>query len=79
MAQKQKSTGKHGHKDTQEPWPHHQQSGDDDKSEQRSAQVKSGSRTSGNGDKSLKGREYKDASGNIHHHTRTYQEQHGKK
>lgn len=26
----------------------------------------------------LKSREYKDAQGNVHHHTRTYQEQHGK-
>jgi hypothetical protein len=27
----------------------------------------------------LKGREYRDAKGQVHHHTRTYAEQHGKK
>jgi hypothetical protein len=27
----------------------------------------------------LKSREYRDAEGNVHHHTRTYVEQHGKK
>ena len=30
-------------------------------------------------DRSLKEREYRDAQGNIHHHTRTFEEQHGRK
>jgi hypothetical protein len=30
------------------------------------------------GPSDLKEREYTDAQGNVHHHTRTYQEQHGK-
>ena len=30
-------------------------------------------------DRSLKEREYRDAEGNVHHHTRTYEEQHGGK
>ena len=30
-------------------------------------------------DRSLKEREYRDAEGKIHHHTRTYEEQHGRK
>jgi hypothetical protein len=70
-------TGKHPHKDTQEPRPHHeakeqQQSG---RSEQREQEDKS-SRHADTSD--LKEREYRDEQGNIHHHTRTYQEQHKK-
>ena len=44
------------------------------------SQSSGGSRSESSGESSdLKSREYKDAQGNIHHHTRTYQEQHGKK
>ena len=44
------------------------------------SQSSGGSRSQGSGESSgLKSREYKDAQGNVHHHTRTYQEQHGKK
>lgn len=39
------------------------------------SQQHSGSQGSGGGD-DLKAREYKDEQGNVHHHTRTYQEQH---
>lgn len=81
-------TGKHGHKDTQEPYPHHEARGGSEKasaaktgSEQgRSGQGAGGSRASA-GDKGgsddLKSREYKDAQGNVHHHTKTYEQQHG--
>jgi hypothetical protein len=34
---------------------------------------------SGEGSDDLKSREYRDEKGEVHHHTRTYQEQHGKK
>jgi hypothetical protein len=108
MAQDQKGTGKHGHKDTEEPWPHHGQ-GSGSQSEQggSSSRKSGGSKTSGSGggsktsgsgggskasgsgsggsrssggeDPSLKQREYRDKDGEVHHHTRTYQEQHGKK
>jgi hypothetical protein len=30
------------------------------------------------GSDGLKSREYKDAQGNVHHHTKTYEQQHGK-
>ncbi|WP_137388104.1 hypothetical protein [Rhodoligotrophos defluvii] len=61
-------TGRHGHKDTQEPWPHRQ-----DQSQQ---QAQSERRQDGSDDSSLKAREYRDEQGNVHHHTKTYMEQH---
>jgi hypothetical protein len=76
-------TGKHPHKSSEEPFPHHE--GESEKGK-RGAQVSAGSAKDGGGRESqgesgssdLKEREYRDAQGNIHHHTRTYQEQHGK-
>lgn len=88
--QDQKGTGKHGHKDTQEPWPHHQgQQGSSQHSRQGSGsrssesgrsggEHRSGHEGGGSGSESLKEREYRDAQGNVHHHTKTYMEQHGK-
>jgi hypothetical protein len=73
-------TGKHGHKDTQEPWPHHDGSGKQ-ASHSGNEQGKTGS-SQGAGKESkesLHGREYKDEHGEVHHHTKTYMEQHGKK
>jgi hypothetical protein len=84
-------TGKHGHKDTQEPYPHHEgQTGGSQQagrggSEQRSSEAGhsggqhgSGQTGGGSQSESLKEREYRDAQGNVHHHTKTYEEQHGK-
>ncbi|MBX6740466.1 MAG: hypothetical protein QJR07_05120 [Acetobacteraceae bacterium] len=88
--QGQKGTGKHGHKDTQEPRPHHegQQGGAQHSrqgSEHRSSEAgrsggehRSGQENRSSGSDSLKEREYRDSQGNIHHHTKTYEEQHGK-
>jgi hypothetical protein len=53
------------------------QSGDSE-SRQSRGRGSQESRSSGGSD-DLKEREYRDAEGNIHHHTRTYMEQHGKK
>jgi hypothetical protein len=72
-------TGKHGHKDTQEPYPHHQ----DGQGGSQQGQGQGGSqqgRGQGGQDEqeSLKEREYRDEKGDVHHHTKTYMEQHGK-
>jgi hypothetical protein len=73
----QQGTGKHGHKDTQEPFPHHEGKSSGDKSHggehkemqhKAAGQKESGTHKSGD---DLKSREYKDAKGNVHHHTRT--------
>lgn len=90
--QTQQGTGKHGHKDTQEPWPHHEGSGHGSEHaaaedrDREGGEEREGSRPDGTsrverkseseGD-DLKSREYEDESGETHHHTRTYQEQHG--
>lgn len=129
--QGKQGTGKHGHKDTQEPWPHtnegkesgqsrgpgkqmsgsreeseesggrnrseegrsssRQMSGSRDQEEHRGRsqhgedRSKGGQMSASHGSESgqseeadLKSREYRDADGNIHHHTRTYMDQHGK-
>ncbi len=81
MAQNsEQGTGKHPHKSTEEPYPHHEsQSGKSD-GLSRSGQTESKSQASSSSDSSdLKGREYTDSKGEVHHHTRTYEEQHGKK
>jgi hypothetical protein len=81
----QQGTGRHPHKDTQEPRPHtkdegrHQQSGSLGKSGESSVgsphatDVRERDR---NEDADLKRREYKGEDGETHHHTRTYMEQH---
>lgn len=43
-------------------------------------QTESGERSTGKGERDdLSAREYRDAQGNVHHHTKTYMEQHGGK
>jgi hypothetical protein len=78
MAEKreQQGTGKHPHKDTQEPWPHHETKEQRQESEQRGKDESSRQQADTS---DLKEREYRDEQGNIHHHTRTYEEQHKKK
>jgi hypothetical protein len=83
-------TGKHAHKDSQDPRPHHEaQKGGSQQSRQggghRSSESghsggehRSGQSSGGSQGGSLQEREYRDAQGNVHHHTRTYGEQHGK-
>ena len=76
----QQGTGKHPHKDTEEPYPHHHdqftrgQGGEEGRDE---PQARPESDTPESED--LKAREYRDKEGNVHHHTRTYMEQHGEK
>lgn len=71
----EKGTGKHPHKSTEEPYPHREAEGH--KTEQREGRSEGGREGGGNESNELKEREYRDEKGEIHHHTRTYQEQHG--
>jgi hypothetical protein len=85
----QQGTGKHGHKDSQEPWPHTKEN--EGKGGEHRASEHRGGEHSGSQDKShggqhqgsesadLKRREYRDEKGEVHHHTKTYMEDHGKK
>lgn len=82
----EQGTGKHPHKSTEEPFPHHEaESGDREQKQSRSrsregsgSQQEAANQGGGQGDESsdLKSREYRDSQGEIHHHTRTYEEQH---
>jgi hypothetical protein len=83
----QQGTGKHPHKSTEEPYPHNEAPSTSGKSASergkgQQAQSESGGNRQQGGSQSesddLKEREYRDEQGNIHHHTRTYMEQHGK-
>jgi len=78
----EKGTGKHPHKSTEQPRPH--QEGPSEKkgaeshkgeSHKNESESRHSSASGESGD--LKEREYRDSKGEIHHHTRTYQEQHG--
>lgn len=78
-------TGRHGHKDSKEPYPHTKSGGG--QKMQASSRGGGGGNGSdggsrqesrGSGGENLQGREYRDAQGNIHHHTNTYMQQHGK-
>jgi hypothetical protein len=76
----QQGTGKHPHKSTEEPYPHHEGRQQGEQRENRSQQQQQGSsERSHSGSQSesgdLKQREYRDEQGNIHYHTRTSQEQ----
>jgi hypothetical protein len=86
----QQGTGRHPHKSTDEPWPHtkdegtaHGKShsgGQDDNSRSHSGSHETQSRGQDHDreeEADLKRREYRGADGEIHHHTRTYMEQHG--
>ena len=66
----QKGTGKHPHKSSEEPYPHRE--GEQHASSEHSS--RSGQSESGD----AKQREYRDEQGDVHHHTRTYEEQHKK-
>jgi len=80
MAQhSEQGTGKHPHKSTEEPYPHREaESGKSGGS--RSGQPEEKTQTQSSSDSSdLKKREYTDSKGEVHHHTRTYEEQHGNK
>ena len=92
--QNDQGTGKHPHKSTEEPYPQHEgkdtrsehahQTRGSGEREERSQQGRGnqGSEQDRGGQKSgssdLNQREYRDAEGNVHHHTHTYEEQHGK-
>ena len=89
----QQGTGRHPHKSTDEPWPHtkdegaqHGRShGGGHEAESRphggshqSHQTQSRGRDHDREEEAdLKRREYRGEDGQIHHHTRTYMEQHG--
>jgi hypothetical protein len=88
MAQKSdQGTGKHPHKSTEEPYPHHEGKTTQGDREQRgsgSSTTKEQTRSTrehdrGSESSDLKEREYRDAQGNVHHHTHGHEEQHGKK
>lgn len=85
----QQGTGRHSHKSTEEPY-HHTKQNQSSSSHSGSPEMHAGSQSgshsggssgshSGGGSSDLKSREYKDAQGNIHHHTKTFEQQHGKK
>lgn len=92
MSTGQEGTGKHGHKDTKEPWPHTQDQrsagGREDSGRSGGSENRSDRRSDGRSDgssqeassreekESLERREYRDDNGEVHHHTRTYEEQH---
>lgn len=77
----QQGTGKHGHKDSQEPWPHTKEEGRQHRGEsgERKHESSGGSSErrgqSGSENADLKEREYRDDKGEAHHHTRTYMEE----
>jgi hypothetical protein len=79
----QQGTGKHPHKSSSDPRPH-TKDGEQRDTEHRGAQARSsdgsrgGDQHAGGGSDDLKQREYRDGEGNVHHHTRTYMEQHEK-
>ncbi len=89
----QQGTGRHPHKDTQEPWPHTKEEGrqhggeharhSESRSHDRQHETahSGGSASQQHDDRSenadLKRREYRDEKGEVHHHTRTYMDQHG--
>lgn len=72
----QLGTGKHPHKSSEDPRPHtketeHNSGGGSSSGSSKKAEA-SGSGESGD----LKEREYRDADGEVHHHTKSYMEQH---
>ena len=69
-------TGKHPHKSTEEPYPHHESDsgGERERGSNQSQGGNSGGSTSSTED--LKQREYRDNKGEVHHHTHTFEDQH---
>jgi hypothetical protein len=85
MAEEKQGTGKHPHKSTEEPYPHHEsgsqkggQTQHSKGSQESGRSHESGRSNQGESSDDLKEREYRDSQGNVHHHTRTYEEQHKK-
>ena len=88
MAEKdEQGTGKQPHKSSEDPRPHHeaaaakagQGSGSHSGSESKGGHSTSSASSKGAGQQDssdLKSREYTDAQGNVHHHTKAYEEQH---
>jgi hypothetical protein len=76
--QGQQGTGKHGHKDTEEPYPHHETAKRQGRGETKHSQG-SHTRQGSDDDPSLARRECTDDKGEVHHHTKTYMDQHGNK
>jgi len=93
-AEGSQGTGKHPHKSAEEPYPHTKEASGKKsdrqespsasgkkgggESESRTRQAGAGEKSGGSGSDDLKAREYTDAQGNVHHHTKTYVEQHKK-
>jgi hypothetical protein len=73
----QQGTGKHPHKSTEEPYPHHRGSNEGG-SENRSDNRMESRSESESESRDLKEREYRDSQGNIHHHTHTSNEERNK-
>jgi len=71
----QQGTGRHPHKSTEEPYPHHK-SGSGEKENRGSESKESQGESQDTSSQDLKEREYRDNKGEVHHHTRTYEEQH---
>jgi len=90
MPEDRQGTGKHPHKSTEEPYSHHRNessSGERRESKGEEHEGKSEVRHESRGEErhesrseqaDLREREYRDKEGNVHHHTRTFEEQHGK-
>ena len=82
----EQGTGKHPHKSPEEPFPHHEGKSQDGRHSKETgastekSETRYSSEHNGESDSSdLKLREYRDAEGNVHHHTHSYEEQHGSK
>jgi hypothetical protein len=67
----QQGTGKHPHKSTEEPYPHHESSASGGKKDSGKSENRQAGSQPQNESRDLKEREYKDKDGNIHHHTHT--------
>lgn len=89
MAEKE-GTGRHPHKKTEEPWPHTKEQGKQQAGKveaqpsagagaarAREAEKREPEKAESRPEQQdLKQREYRDEQGNIHHHTRTFMQQH---
>jgi hypothetical protein len=73
---KEQGTGRHPHKSSEQPWPHHESGGENQGGSQPQRSGSEGEKNSGSSD--TQEREYRDKQGKEHHHTHTYEEQHRK-
>lgn len=88
MSRGEQGTGKHPHKSAEQPWPHTKESRSRDGGGRATGESRSFSDGKTDMSKrdmskggmsesaSLKAREYRDDKGQMHHHTRTYEQQH---